>query len=162
MKSTKITPIKQRDASACGPTSIEMVLKYFDVPHTVAGISKVTNYKKEGGIYNKQLVSTLQHYGLRTKVQKNSSWEQLMELNTRDSVIVLSWMLDGYIGHLSVLDKIDKNHIYLAEPTTGEILKMGKLKFLRLWLDYESKDEVPMYPESKSNIQLRWMCIASK
>lgn len=64
MKSSKITPIKQRDASACGPTSIEMVLKYFDVPHTVADITKVTNYKKGGGIYNNQLVSVSQHYGL--------------------------------------------------------------------------------------------------
>lgn len=161
MKSTKITTIKQRDASACGPTSIEMALRYFDIAYTVADIIRVTNYKKEGGIYNKQLVSVLQHYGLKTKVLKNSSWEQLMELNTKDSVIILSWMLDGYIGHLSVLDKVDKDHIYLAEPTTGEILKMGKIKFLRLWLDYEARQEVPMYPESKSDIQLRWMCVVS-
>lgn len=162
MKSTKITPIKQRDASACGPTSIEMTLKYFDVPHTVSDITKVTGYKKEGGIYNKQLVSVLQHYGLKTKVLKNASWEQLVELNTKDSVIILSWMFDGYIGHISVLDKVDKDHIYLAEPTTGKILKMGKIKFLRLWLDYEAKDKVSMYPETKSDIQLRWMCVVSK
>ncbi len=162
MKSIKITPIKQRDASACGPTSIEMTLKYFDVPHTVADITRITNYKKEGGIYNKQLVGVLQHYGLKTKVLKNTSWEQLMGLNTKDSVIILSWMLDGYIGHLSVLDNVDKDHIYLAEPTTGEILRIGKIKFLRLWLDYEAKAEVPLFPESKSDIQLRWLCIASK
>ena len=162
MKSSKITPIKQRDASACGPTSIEMVLKYFDIPHTVSDIAKVTNYKKEGGIYNKRLVSVLQHYGLKTKVLKNAFWEKLIELNTKDSVIILSWMLEGYIGHLSVLDKVDKDHIYLAEPTTGGILKIGKIKFLRLWLDYEAKTEVPMYPESKLDIQLRWMCVATK
>ena len=105
MKSAKIIPIKQRDASACGPTSIEMVLKYFDIPHTVTDIAKVTNYKKEDGIYNRQLVSVLQHYGLRTKVLKNASWENLIELNTKDSVIILSWMLDGYIGDLSVLER---------------------------------------------------------
>lgn len=158
----KITPIKQRDASACGPTCIEMTLKYFDIPHTVADITKVTNYKKECGIYNKQLVSVLQYYGLKTKISKNSSWKKLMELNTKDSVVILSWMLGGYIGHLSVLEKVDKEHIYLAEPTTGKILKMGEIKFLRLWLDYEAKPEIPMYPESRSNIQLRWMCVVSK
>jgi len=75
MKYAKITPIKQRDASACGPTSIEMALKYFGVPHTVSDITTVTNYKKEGGIYNKQLVKVLQYYGLKTKVLKNASWE---------------------------------------------------------------------------------------
>lgn len=162
IKNSKIIPIKQRDDSACGPTSIEMTLKYFNIPHTVADITKTTNYKKEGGIYNNQLVSTLQNYGLKTEVFKNTSWEQLIKLNTKDSVIILSWMLDGYIGHLSVLDNVDNIYIYIAEPTTGKILKIEKIKFLRLWLDYEIKDDVPMYPESTSDIQLRWMCVVSK
>lgn len=158
----KILPVKQRDASACGPTCIEMTLKYFCVPHTIADIAKVTNYKKEGGIYNRQLVNALQNYGLRTRISKNTSWEKLRKLNTKDSVIILSWMLDGYIGHFSVLEKVDNKHIYLAEPTTGKISKIEKIKFLRLWLDYEAKTEVLMYPESKSSIQLRWMCVVSK
>ena len=71
-------------------------------------------------------------------------------------------MLDGYIGHVSVVEKIDQKHIYLAEPTTGKVTKIERIKFLRLWLDYEAKDEVPMYPKSKSNIQLRWMVVVSK
>ena len=158
----KISPIKQRDASACGPTCIEMTLKYFGISHTIANITKVTNYKKDGGIYNRQVESTMQHYGLKTKVSKNTTWDKLIEQNTEDTVIILSWMLDGYIGHLSVLEKVDKEHIYLAEPTTGKVLKMGRIKFLRLWLDYETKPEVPMYPETKSDIQLRWMCVVSK
>ena len=58
----KIQPIKQRDAIACGPTCIEMVLKYFDITHSVRDISQVTNYKKEGGVYNKDVVAALQHY----------------------------------------------------------------------------------------------------
>lgn len=158
----KVTPIKQRDASACGPTCVEMTLRYFDIPHTIANIAKITNYKKEGGLYNKQLLSTLQYYGLTTKVSKNTTWEKVMQCNTKDSVIILSWMLYGYIGHFSVLEKIDEKNIFIAEPTTGEISKIEKIKFLRLWLDYEAKSEVPLYPESKSNIQLRWMCVVSK
>lgn len=113
-------------------------------------------------MYNKQIVETLQSYGLKTKVSKNTTWEKLLEQNTPDSIIIVSWMLDGYIGHVSVVDKVDQKHIYLAEPTTGTILKIEKLKFLRLWLDYEAKDEVPMYPESRSDIQLRWMVAVTK
>ena len=71
-------------------------------------------------------------------------------------------MLDGFIGHVSVVEKVDEKFIHLAEPTTGQILKIEKIKFLRLWLDYEAKPEVPMYPETKANIQLRWMCVATK
>ncbi len=153
----KINPIKQRDASACGPTCIEMVLKYFDVPHTVKGISDITNYKNEDGMYDRQIVSAFRNFGLKTTVSKNTNWDNLIATNTADSVIIVSWMLDGYIGHVSVVNAVDQKHIYLAEPTTGKILKIEKLRFLRLWLDYEAKEEVPLFPESKSNIQLRWM-----
>jgi len=158
----KISPIKQRDPNACGPTCIEMVLAYFGISHSVSDITRITKYKKAGGMYNRDVIRTLQHYGLKTKTFKNTTWESLSELNTSDSVIIISWMLEGYIGHLSVVEKIDKKHIYLAEPSTGDVLKIERIKFLRLWLDYEAKPEVPMYPESKSNIQLRWMCVAKK
>jgi len=113
-------------------------------------------------MYNRQIVSVLQKFGLKTKVDKETSWEKLMESNTPDSVIIISWMLDGYIGHVSVVEKVDQKYIYLAEPTTGKILKIEKFKFLRLWLDYEAQKAVPMYPESKSNIQLRWMVVVKK
>jgi len=157
----KIKPIKQRDSSACGPTSVEMVLNYFSVPYTIKKITEVTNYKKEGGMWNRQIVSSLKSFGLKTRVYKNTTWEQLMDLNTKNAVIIVSWMLDGYIGHVSVVEKVDKSFIYLAEPTAGKILKIQKIKFLRLWLDYEAGEEV-WFPESKSNIQLRWMVVVSK
>lgn len=158
----KIKSIKQRDASACGPTCIEMVLRYFKFPQTVSEIARVTNYKKEGGLYNVQLVEALKTFGLKTKVCKNTTWEDLTKYNQEDTVIVLSWMLEGYIGHLSVLEKVDEKHIYLAEPTMGKIMKMQKLKFLRLWLDYEAEGTAKWYPEKTSDIQLRWMVIVSK
>ncbi len=157
-----LEPIKQRDSSACAPTCIEMVLSYFDVPHTIKQISDITDYKKAGGMYNRQVVSALQKFGLKTKVCKETPWETLKESNTPDSVVIVSWMLDGYIGHVSVVEKVDQKYIYLAEPTTGKILRIEKFKFLRLWLDYEEQEEVPMYPESKSDIQLRWMVIVTK
>lgn len=158
----KIKPIKQRDASACGPTCVEMVLQYFKVPFTVSEITRVTNYKKEGGIYNTQLVEALRHFSLKTKVYKNTKWDDLIKFNTGDSVVVVSWMLAGYIGHLSVVEKVDENNISLAEPTTGKFLKMEKIKFLRLWLDYEAKGSSKWYPEKNSDIQLRWMVVVSK
>ena len=158
----KIKPIRQRDASGCGPACIEMVLNYFDIPHTVSKISSVTKYKKGGGLYNTQLIEALKAFGLKTKVHKNTSWDDLATYNRDHVVIVLSWMLAGYVGHLSVLEKIDDKHIYLAEPTQGKIVRIEKIKFLRLWLDYEATGIGKWYPEKKSDIQLRWMVIVSK
>ena len=117
----KIKPIKQRDPNACGPTCIEMVLNYFKTPYTVSEIARVTNYKKEGGIYNEQLVAALKRFGLKTKVYKNTDWTDLINYNDENSVTIVSWMLEGFIGHLSVVEKVDEKHVYLAEPTTGKI-----------------------------------------
>ncbi len=139
-----------------------MTLKYFNVPHSVKQIATTTDYKKGGGMYNKQIVSAFQTFGLKTQISRNTSWEKLTTLNTPETVVIVSWMLDGYIGHVSVVENIDKKHIYLAEPTTGKILKIEKLKFLRLWFDYEAKKEVPMYPEKNSDIQLRWAVAVSR
>ena len=158
----KVKPIKQRDSDACGPTCIEMVLKYFNVPHTLKKITEITNYKKEGGMYNEQIVSVLKQFGLKTKISKNTSWEKLMDLNTPNAVIIVSWMLEGYIGHVSTVERVDQKSITLAEPTTGTFMKIERVKFLRLWLDYEAQDEVPVYPESKTNIQLRWLVVVTK
>lgn len=158
----KVKPIKQRDASACGPTCIEMALKYFEIPHTVSKIIQVTGYKREEGMENMQIVKVLTDFGLRTKVYRNTTWDKLREVNTPANVIILSWMLDGYIGHVSVLEKVDEKHVYLAEPTFGKILKIEKIKFLRLWHDFEGRGTSLWYPETKADIQLRWMVVVSK
>jgi len=158
----KIKPIKQRDSSACAPTCIEMVLNYFDVPHTVKEITKVTDYKKEGGMYNLQLVKAILNFGLKVKKRTNASWEELMKENTKESAIIVSWMLEGYIGHVSVVEKVTETHIFLAEPTTGRIMKVEKIKFLRLWWDFEGQGGDVWYPETKADVQLRFAIVVTK
>ncbi|OGZ73114.1 MAG: hypothetical protein A2908_01120 [Candidatus Staskawiczbacteria bacterium RIFCSPLOWO2_01_FULL_38_12b] len=155
----KIKPIKQRDDSACGPTSIQMILNYFKVPYTFKEIAKVSGYKKRGGLYNKDLVLAVEKFGLNVKEKANSTWADLGRFNKPNKVIVVSWMMKGYIGHFSVVEKVNKDSIELADPDTGKITKMKKIIFLRLWMDYEVKE---WYPIKNTDIQLRWMCIVSK
>src|SRR3989338_8716869 len=117
----KILPIKQKDGSACGPTSIQMILNYFKVPYTFKEIAKVSGYKKK--------------FGLNVQEKANSTWADLRRFNKPDKVIVISWMMKGYIGHFSVVEKVNKDSIELADPDTGKITKMEKIIFLRLWMD---------------------------
>jgi len=139
-----------------------MALAYFSIPYTVKNITQVTDYKKDGGLTNTQIVSAIKILGLKTQTYTGVGWEKLAELNTKDSVIILSWMLEGYIGHVSVLEKITDTHIFLAEPTTGTILKIQKIKFLRMWWDFEARDRDIWYPEALSDIQLRFMIVVQK
>lgn len=157
----KITPIKQRDEDACGPTCIEMALQYFKLPYSFDNIATVSDYRKEEGLDNNQLVAAIQQLGLKVTTHANATWEDLEKYNTDDHVIILSWMLKGYIGHFSVLEKVDATDIYLADPEVGEIIKIEKIEFLRLWLDYGDSGLL-WYPEKNTDIQLRWMAVVSR
>jgi len=154
----KIKPIKQRDGSSCGPASIKMAVNYFNLPISLEKINKTSGYRKKDGLYNKDLLKTLEIIGLKTKVKSNASWADLLRYNKLGNVIILSWMLKGYIGHFSVVDRVTSRAVYLADPESGKIIKLAKLVFLRLWFDFEPK----WYPEKNTDIHLRWMAIISK
>lgn len=154
----KIRLIKQRDGRACGPACIKMTVDYFKLPISFSEIEKASQYKKKDGLSNKDLVNTLKKFGLETKEVSNADWADLLRHNTPKNVIIVSWMLRGYIGHFSVVDKITKSTIYLADPEKGKIVKLPKRVFMRLWFDY---DEM-WYPKKNTDIQLRWMAMVSK
>lgn len=154
----KISSIKQRDDSACGPTVIQMALKYFGIKHSFKDIATVSAYKKKDGLSNTDLVRVLKKFNLNIKEKANAEWSDLVRYNNQKNVIIVSWMLDGYIGHFSVVESVDKNFIKLADPHTGTVVKMEKIMFMRLWMDYDDL----WYPKKNTDIQLRWMVIVSK
>lgn len=154
----KILPIKQKDASACGPASIQMVLTYFGIPYSFKEIARISRYKKSEGLSNKDIVKTLRVLGLAVREKANTTWAELTRLNTPDKVIIVSWMKFGYIGHFSVVEKVYKQHIILSDPYEGKNIKMKKIIFMRLWMDYDDM----WYPLKNTDIQLRWMCVVSK
>ncbi len=158
MKNTKIKPIKQRDSIGCGPASIKMVSDYLGTNISMNKINQASKYKERDGLSNTELAKTLEELGFAVKEKNNASWEDLKNLNTKENVIILSWMQKGYLGHFSVLEKVTKDRIFLADPECGEIISMQKIIFLRLWFDY---DEL-WYPEKNTDIQLRWLIIVSK
>lgn len=154
----KISPIKQRDASACGPASIQMVLTYFKLPNSFKRIAEISQYKKRDGLSNKDLVEALRAFDLTVREKTNATWTDLVRLNTPKKVIIVSWMKFGYIGHFSVVEKVDKMHITLVDPENGKHSRMKGNIFMRLWMDYDDM----WYPRKNSDIQLRWMCVVSK
>lgn len=154
----KIFPIKQRDASACGPTCIQMVLAYFKVPNSFKRIAEISQYKKRNGLSNKDLVETLRAFNLAIREKANATWTDLVRLNMSNKAIIVSWMKFGCIGHFSVVEKIDARRITLVDPQEGKHSKIKRMVFMRLWMDYDDM----WYPRKNTDIQLRWMCVISK
>lgn len=135
-----------------------MVADYFETKIPMKKIEELCGAWKKDGMGNQDLVNTLKRAGFSVKASHGSTWEDLVAQNTDENVIVVSWMLKGYIGHFSVVNKVNDKHIWLAEPESGEIIKLEKIVFMRLWYDY---DDI-WYPEKSSDFKLRWMAVVSK
>lgn len=153
----KITPLKQWDESDCGPTSIHMAAQYFNLPYSLEQIAKISQYKKKDGLSNDDLVETSKKLGFAVRAKANAAWGDLMRSNTSNNVIIVSWMKYGYMGHFSVVERVGKDFIELADPEDGKISKMEKILFMRLWMDYDDM----LYPSKNTDIQLRWMAVVS-
>lgn len=154
----KIKPIKQVDDTACGPTSILMVARYFKKPITFKEIASVSLYTERQGLSDDELVESLVNLSFSVKTSLNTTWSKLLKSNTDKNVIIISWMIDGYIGHFSVVDSVTENEIILADPKNGKFKKFEKIHFMRLWMSYDDM----WYPAKNTDITLRWMCVVKK
>lgn len=154
----KITPLHQVDDSSCWPTSIYMALQYLWSPYSFDDIAEISQYLQKDWLTNNDLVSTLKLVNVSVREIKWATWDDIYKNNTDYNVIIVSWMLHGYIWHFSVVDAVDENFIMIADPDAWDIIKIDRIVFMRLWMDY---DEV-WFPEKNTDIQLRWMCVISR
>jgi ATP-binding cassette subfamily B protein len=155
---TKIIPIRQKDSIGCGPACIQMVTTALGKTISYFEIAKISKYKTRDGLSNKQLVQTLEKLGFDCMEKFETTWRDLeREANKLNQVVIVSWMLDGVIGHFSIVTKVNNTHIYLADPSKGKIIKLEKIRFMRLWMDYDDM----WYPKKNTDIQLRWMVVCN-
>ena len=66
--------------------------------------------------------------------------------------------MDGYKGHVSVVDRVTKDHIFLIDSEKGNIIKMKKVQFMRLWMEYDGL----WWPKTSKDIHLRPLIIINR
>ncbi len=147
----KIIAKKQPNSIACGPTSIFMVTRFFGDSITFKHIEQLSEYKKHDGMTDKQICALFNRIGYIAEHTVNTKWQDIKQFLDSGFAIIVSWMKDGYKGHVSVVQKISDTHIYLADPDVGKIIKIEKIKFMRLWMEYDDL----WWPEKVSDINLR-------
>ena len=154
----KIKPMKQPDNFACGPICIFLASKYLENKTSFKEIAKISDYKKQKGMNDVDIVSTCIKIGLKAEHRINSTWNDLKNKNDKNSVLIVSWMQDGYKGHVSIVDKVSKDHIFLIDSDKGNIIKLGKVQFMRLWMEYDGL----WWPEKADDIHLRSLIVVKK
>lgn len=101
------------------------------------------------GVQNRGMLKAISSVGFSAKILKEINFLDLRKLIDNKKVVIVVWW-SGSWGHYSVVTKVNKKYIFLADPNTGAIRKLSLKEFDHLWFDF-SKD----YDRSPSDLELR-------
>jgi len=155
LKRLPITPFFQKEPWSCGPVALKIVLDYFKVKKTEKELIKLCETTPRWGTPPKKLVRVLKNLGFEVKYSEWGNFRRLNYfINKKNLPVIISWFKEDD-GHYSVVCRLEKEFIWLADPAIGKIRKMPWKKFLRVWFDFEGD-----YLKRKKSLFLRWWLVA--
>ncbi len=151
-----ITPFRQKPGY-CGPASLKMVLDFFGVKLTEKKLVEITGCSRTRGIRADGLVRAARKLGFHARIKDFSELKEIDEwVNKKKIPVIVDWFaFKG--GHYSVVGGIDKENIYLEDPSLGHRRAMKLTTFKRLWFDFPGD-----YLRSKSELIIRRMIVIEK
>ena len=151
-----ITPFRQKPGY-CGPASLKMVLGFFGVKITEKKMVEVSGCSNTRGIKAEGLVRAARKLGFQAQIKDFSDLKDIKEwVNQKKIPVIVDWFaFEG--GHYSVVSGIDRENIYLEDPSLGHRRAMKLATFKRLWFDFPND-----YLKSKSELIIRRMIVIEK
>jgi len=151
-----ITPFRQKPGH-CGPASLKMVLDFFGVKITEKKLAELSGCTQSVGVGTEGLVRAALELGFRAKIKDFSDLKDIDHwVNQMKIPVIVDWFaFEG--GHYSVVSGIDKENIYLEDPSLGHRRAMKQATFKRLWFDFPTD-----YLKSKEDLIIRRMIVIDK
>ena len=152
----KVDPFRQKPGY-CGPASLKIVLGFLGVKITEKKLALISGCTQSCGIGAEGLVCAAQKLGFRARMKDFSDLEDIREwVNRKKIPVIVDWFaFEG--GHYSVVSGIDKENIYLEDPSLGHRRALKLSTFMRLWFDFPSN-----YLRSKDELIIRRMIIVDR
>jgi predicted double-glycine peptidase/predicted deacylase len=151
-----VNPFRQR-SGYCGPASLKMVLGFLGVKITEKKVAEISGCTKSRGIGAEGLVRAAQKLGFRAKVKDFADLKDIDEwVNKKKIPVIVDWFaFEG--GHYSVVSGLDKENIYLEDPSLGYRRALKLSTFKRLWFDFPNN-----YLKSRSELIIRRMIVIDR
>jgi len=145
-KHLKVKPFQETlNAGMCGPASLKIVFDYFGVNKSEKELAKLCGTTKNLGTDTEGLTRAAEHLGFKVVVKNNSLFSDLEKWLKKGVPLIVDWFTRGRQdysysdvadGHYSVVCGIDAKYIYLQDPEIGDIRKIEKDDFKRVWFDF--------------------------
>ena len=131
----KLKIVKQQEGY-CGPASLKMILDYYGKNYSQEKLALLTNTTHKEGCAEEDIVKFAKSIGFKDSyIKKNSSIKEIKNLLKKKTPVIVDWFSPEQAGHYSVVIKIDKDCIYLADPHFGKMIKHRLDWFEERWFD---------------------------
>lgn len=131
----KLKPYKQ-SKGMCGPTSLRIVLNYYGIKKSEEELKKLLKVQKY--LYDvsiKLMLGAAKKLGFKAKYKTNSSIKEIRRLIKKKIPVIIGWYAPSRGSHYSVVEGIDKQNIYIADPELGKIVPLKIKEFEKWWQD---------------------------
>ncbi len=134
-----------------------MVLDYFGVRISEKKLVELSGCLSTRGVSAEGLVQAARKLGFHARIKDFSDLKGINEwVNRKKIPVIVDWFaFDG--GHYSVVSGIDRENIYLQDPSLGHRRAMKLTTFQRLWFDFPND-----YLKSKNDLIIRRMIVIEK
>ena len=132
----------------CGPASLKIVLKYYNIEVAEKELAKLSIWNKDLGIDDKGLARAAKHFGFKVKIKNNSNFKDIEKWLDKKVPVIVDWFTRGRKdysdsdiadGHYSVVAGINDKFIYLQDPEIGKIRKLERDDFMKVWFDFRGE-----------------------
>ena len=132
----------------CGPASLKIVLDYYGVSQSEKELAKLTGTTKVLGTDAAGLTKAAKQLGFKVSIKNNSTFSDIEKWLQKGAPPIVNWFTKGRKdypnsevadGHYSVVCGIDDKYIYLQDPEIGDIRKIEKNDFKKVWFDFSGE-----------------------
>ena len=140
---------KQDTGYSCGPATLQMVLRYYNIVMSEEDLIKKLHANKENGTLHKPMIALCQKEGLYVYVNNDSSLEEIGGFLEHKIPVVIHFIEPSECdGHYSVVVGIEDDTVVLNDPWNGEKFKKKKKDFMKEW-------------HSEDGVHKKWMMAVS-
>lgn len=132
-------------ADMCGPASLKIVLDYYGIDKSEQELAKLTRLVPGLGVDDKRIARAAKSLGLKVQIENESTFNDIERWLQKGVPVIVDWFTRGRSdyedsevadGHYSVVAGLDDEYIYLQDPEIGNIRKIEREDFMKVWFDF--------------------------
>jgi len=135
-------------ADMCGPASLKIILDYYGVDKSEQELAELTGVVPGLGVDDEGIAKAAESLGFKVEIKNESNLGDIEEWLEKKVPVIVDWFTRGRSdysdseiaeGHYSVVAGIDAEYIYLQDPEIGNIRKLKRDDFMKVWFDFSGE-----------------------